>query len=138
MPKPIASTAMSSIGAQQRAAVRYAFWACAVAVLVLSLLPGEGIPLPTTGWDKADHLLAYAALAALGCLGWAERGRVVLSLLPALLLFGIAIEGLQGLTGYRSADANDVWAEVLGMVAGVIVAWIAGGLLSRVGSKRSA
>ncbi len=105
---------------QQQTFVRWAFWSCALVVLVLSLMPGEKIPLPTTGWDKADHLLAYAAMAALGCLAWPGR---ILAVLVSLLVFGIVIEGLQAMTGYRSAEVNDVWAEVIGLGIGAGVAW---------------
>ncbi|WP_418314690.1 VanZ family protein [Piscinibacter sakaiensis] len=121
------SPASSLLPLQQRT-LRWGFWICALVVLVLSLLPGEKIHMPTTGWDKADHLLAYMAMAALGCLAWPKR---VLLVLAALLLFGIVIEGLQAMTGYRSAELRDVVAELIGLAMGFGLAWGVGGLLAR-------
>ena len=50
----------------------WAFWICAAAVLVLSLLP-QAVPMPSTGWDKANHALAFGTLGVLGCLAWPQR-----------------------------------------------------------------
>ena len=45
----------------------WAFGSVVLVVLVLALMPT--VPhLPTTGWDKTNHLLAFAVLAWLGCL----------------------------------------------------------------------
>ena len=122
------TAARPSLFLQQQAVIRWTFWSCALGVLVLSLLPGDKIPIPTTGWDKSDHLLAYAVMAALACLGWSGR---TLLLMGGLLVFGIVIEGLQAMTGYRSAELFDVAAEGLGLGVGVVVAWVVGKVLAR-------
>ena len=41
--------------------------------------------------------------------------------MPALVLFGIAIEILQGLTGYRYLESMDMLANSLGVTIGVLV-----------------
>ena len=88
-----------------------AFWAAFVAVGVLSLLP-PALPLPTTGWDKANHVLAFATLALLGAACWpAHRVRVLL----ALAAYGGAIEVAQSLTGIRFAEWVDWAADVAGL-----------------------
>lgn len=96
------------------------FWRLALAgllivVLALSLLP-LGADVPTTGWDKANHLLAFATLAVLGCLAY--PGRIPATLL-ALLAYGALIEILQSFTDYRSAE----WADWLADAIGLIVGW---------------
>ncbi len=53
---------------------RRLFSICAVAVLVLSLLP-PSVPQPTTGWDKSNHLLAFGVLALLGVRAWTAAWR---------------------------------------------------------------
>ena len=87
---------------------RACFWMCVVAVLVLSLMP-PAPHMPSTGWDKANHLLAFAVLAWLGCSAWVLCG---------LLAFGVLIEGLQSLTPYRVAEWADLWADALGLALG--------------------
>jgi len=93
---------------------RRAFWFCALAVLVLSLMP-TAVQLPSTGWDKSNHLLGFAVLAALGCLAWPNRAARVLA---GLLAYGALIEGLQALTPYRFAEWGDLLADALGLLLG--------------------
>jgi VanZ family protein len=95
-----------------------AFSLCALAVLTLSLLP-QPDRLPTTGWDKTNHLLAFVTLAVLG--RQAHRARPV-RLAAGLVLFGGLIELLQGLTGYRSAEWIDWLADILGIGLGWLLA----------------
>lgn len=102
--------------------VRRAFWLCALAVLVLSLMPT--MPhLPSTGWDKSNHLLGFAVLAALGCLAWPGRAARVLL---GLLAYGVLIEGLQALTPHRFAEWADLLADAFGVALGWgLAAWLA-------------
>lgn len=96
---------------------RRAFWLCALAVLVLSLIPT--LPqMPSTGWDKSNHLLGFALLAVLGCLAWPGRAARVLL---GLLAYGALIEGLQALTPYRFAE----WAFFLAPSQRAVREWTA-------------
>lgn len=94
--------------------LQYGFWACLLVVLALSLLPLDET-VPTTGWDKSNHLLAYAVLAVLGCRAYPGQLPAVL---PGLLLFGGCVELLQSLTPYRLAEWGDFVANGLGILAG--------------------
>jgi VanZ family protein len=92
----------------------WAFGSVALVVLVLALMPP--VPhMPTTGWDKANHLLAFAVLAWLGIHAYPQR---MASVLSGLLAYGALIEILQSFTTYRSADWHDLWADGLGLVLG--------------------
>ncbi|MFS2204964.1 VanZ family protein [Variovorax sp. Varisp36] len=86
-----------------------------LAVLVLSLLPAS-VPLPTTGWDKSNHLLAFAVLGWLGRWSWPCRTPTVLG---GLLLYGAFIELLQSLTPDRVAELADLVADVFGLILGM-------------------
>ena len=44
---------------------RLAFGGCMLVVMALSLMPAE-VPMPSTGWDKSDHLLAFFVMTLLG------------------------------------------------------------------------
>ena len=93
---------------------RWAFWVCALAVLVLSLMPV--VPhMPSTGWDKSNHMLAFAVLAVLGL--WGYPGRMVVLLL-GLLAYGGLIEVLQSFTPDRFAEWADLLADALGLIVG--------------------
>jgi VanZ family protein len=96
---------------------RWLFALCALAVLVLSLLP-PSTPLPSTGWDKSNHLLGFAVLAWLGLRAYPRR---VLAVLAGLVLYGGMIEVLQSFTPYRFADWIDLVADALGVGMGYAV-----------------
>ncbi|MCC6521677.1 MAG: VanZ family protein [Polyangiaceae bacterium] len=101
--------------------LRLAFAAALVVVLALSLWPLPEPPPLHTGWDKTDHLAAFVALGLLGLPSWpGERVRVA----GGLLAYGVLIEVLQGLTGYRMADWRDFVADAAGVaLAALLLAW---------------
>lgn len=90
---------------------------CMLAILVLSLLPPSG--LPTTGWDKSNHVLAFAVLALLSHGAW--PGRTVIAL-TGLFAYGGLIEVLQSFTPDRSADFTDLIADAIGLASGAVLA----------------
>jgi VanZ family protein len=97
---------------------KLAFWLCALAVLVLSLGPVSP-QLPTTGWDKSNHLLAFCVLTTLGRQAYPARP---LQIIIGLMLYGGAIELLQMLTPDRYAEWLDWLADVLGIAFGHVLA----------------
>ncbi|OGA36400.1 MAG: hypothetical protein A3F75_03380 [Betaproteobacteria bacterium RIFCSPLOWO2_12_FULL_64_23] len=90
------------------------FWGCAMAVLVLSLMPIVPHP-PTTGWDKGDHFLTFAVLTILGCRAFPAH---IAAVLAGLLVYGGLIEVLQSFTPYRLAEWGDLVADSLGIIVG--------------------
>ena len=88
------------------------------AVFYLSLTPYP--PQPVTFWqaDKIEHALAYGLLMLWFCQIYRQRSsRMLLALL--LVAMGIAIEYLQGETGYRMFE----YVDMLANAAGVLVGW---------------
>lgn len=96
------------------AALKTAFWAAAAAVLFLSLAPTSP-ELPSTGWDKSNHLFGFLTLALLGLPAYPSRR---LQVVIGLLLFGGLIELMQALTPYRFAEWADWLADGLGVGIG--------------------
>lgn len=92
-------------------------WLGLIITLLLSLLP----PVQMESGDHADkivHLTGYALLM----FWWAQvitHQRWKLAV--AVVLFGLAIEGLQGLTPNRMPDLLDALANS----AGVLIGWLA-------------
>lgn len=75
--------------------------------------------MPTTGWDKSNHVLAFAALAFLARKAWPGRSWLVLS---SLLAYGAFIELLQAFTPDRYAEWSDLWADGVGLLIGAAAA----------------
>jgi VanZ family protein len=95
-----------------RLAARLALLAC---VLIISYLAFAPLPEPPGfDWDKTNHLVAFATLAALADLGW--PGRAAMPWRIGLLLgYGLLIELVQGQLEYRSASVLDFAADALGI-----------------------
>lgn len=96
---------------------RAAFTLALLAVLTLSLLPAS-TPLPSTGWDKTNHLFAFSTLMVLG--RWAFPGRAML-VFSGLVAYGGLIEILQSFTPDRYAEWSDLLADSIGLVVGEII-----------------
>lgn len=97
--------------------LKSSFWTCAVAVLVLSLIP-TAPELPSTGWDKSNHFLGFGVLAGLGLLAYPARS---VTLFVGLLAFGGLIEVLQSFTSYRLAEWADLLADGVGVVGAYVI-----------------
>jgi VanZ family protein len=98
-------------------------WAAAmaftmVAVLALALTP----PNDKLGWfphsDKFEHALAFAVLTVMGRFAWP---RALAPVAVAMVVYGVAIEVLQGSFTARTASVADVLADVAGIAIGLWV-----------------
>jgi VanZ family protein len=95
------------------------------AVFFVCLQPGLGPPVPA-GFDKLEHLAAYVLLA-LWFTGLVARGRYW-AVGAGLLALGLLIEVLQWRMNLgRSAEALDMFANMLGVGVGITIALLATG-----------
>lgn len=92
-------------------------WLWVVCVFVLSLMPVPPQPLVFDFSDKLEHALAYALLMLWFCQLYSGHARIRLFLV--LVVMGVCIEFLQGLTGYRYFE----FADMLANTAGVLIGW---------------
>ena len=83
---------------------------------ILSLIPAPAVG----GSDKLLHFLTYAALSGVFATLTRSASKVLLAAI-LLILYGIAIEFAQGLTGYRMFEPADMRANSGGVVAGVLL-----------------
>jgi VanZ family protein len=99
---------------------RPAFWALLLCVAVLSLMPTGYLPPQVFSlWDKAQHALAFAALAGLGLRAYPRHRWQVAA---GLLVFGAGIELAQAATGWRHGEWADWLADAVGLAAGATLA----------------
>lgn len=96
----------------------------ALAVCLLAFDPHPPQRLDT-GWDKGNHVLAFAALGALAELAfgptWLRRRAAALG----LLAFGAFIEAVQSTLPARSAEWPDLLADGAGIAIGMLsAAWV--------------
>lgn len=104
-----------------------------VAVLVLCLVKTDGLPeikesflgLPM---DKILHFLMFFPFVILGGFSFINtesKTRHILLILCILTVSGMGIaagtEQLQAMTGYRTCDINDYYADVAGILTGSII-----------------
>ena len=108
---------------------RGAFYVGLVLVIVLSLIPQQHTLAQHT-WDKANHALAYGALAIAGGIGF--RGLRPLALVGlGLLALGASLELAQSALPDRMASFHDILANVVGIVLGSLLAAGANALLPK-------
>lgn len=93
----------------------------AYAALIVWLSLASQPPQPSfLLWDKAQHFLAYAALA--GWFGAVYRRSVYFLIVAAAVALGIGLEFIQGWSGIRQFEPGDMVANSLGALAGVLAA----------------
>ena len=92
-------------------------WGMVFLVAVLSLIPSPQVLGPMLPSDIVIHLLAYSSLMLwFGCIYSTGRRYLVLGL--GLILIGIVLEFLQGMTSYRSFEYKDMLVDVFGVLLG--------------------
>lgn len=99
---------------------RIGFYAVAVFVGALSLVPGRALP-PTQVSDKVEHLLTYAVLGLIGVATARSGTRAACSIL-GIIAFGAAIEVLQIFSPGRYAEVGDGLANAAGALIGGAIA----------------
>lgn len=105
-------------------------WLLIALVVYLSLTPSPPTPLTFDNSDKLEHALSYMVLSFWFCqLYRLPQARLVVII--ALTGLGVALEYVQGWTGYRSFDVLDMLADSVGIALGwLLVLTPLGGLLA--------
>ena len=102
---------------------RVLFILIAGAVAYLALIPAPPVVIDT-GWDKANHMLAFGSLAFTACLSCRSSNAKRVLLLGLLFGYGGLIEILQMSVPSRAAEWADLLADTVGIAAGAGVAAI--------------
>jgi glycopeptide antibiotics resistance protein len=106
-------------------------WIFVMAAVIVCLLPGCSVALPTYN-DKLMHALGYIALV-LWFTGIYPRTRYLV-IATLLFLMGVAVEFLQEwMHAGRQRDMNDVVANGAGIVIGIVLSLtVLGGWMQKV------
>jgi len=92
------------------------FFLALVLFTILALIPAPSVPQAIQFWDKAQHTLAFAVLAVIGCCAFPSRVKLVA---VGLLVHGALIEVLQStLTTTRFGDIFDWFSDAIGILVG--------------------
>lgn len=96
------------------------------------LWPRPPASLDLIGWDKANHALAFAALALTALLGRRGPGAGgAIAWMLALVAWGGALELMQAQLPPRQGDWADLAANAVGVGLGALLAGALGARLSR-------
>ena len=101
--------------------LRWLLLLLAAAITFLALVPAPPRQLDL-GWDKLNHLAAFAALGLCAMFGWRNSRAARFSVLLALLAFGGAIELVQLRIPNRSGTWTDLGADAIGIGLGALLA----------------
>ena len=81
---------------------------------LIALPPGQPV-----GFDKLNHLLAYAAIC--GWFGSCVHRRWLFAVILFAVCWGVLMEFLQSRTGYRTFEYYDMLANTLGALIGAVL-----------------
>lgn len=92
-------------------------WSMVFLVVIMSVIPSPDVLDVLTTRDKLVHLVAYSVLMLwFGCIYSSGRRYLILGLV--LILLGIVLELLQGMTSYRYFEYKDMIVNGLGVFIG--------------------
>jgi len=90
------------------------FWLCMLVISWLVVAPQDELP-PVRLWDKAAHVLAFAALMLLCAVAYRKRFSLA-RIAMLLFIFGVGIEMVQYLLPYRQFSLLDMLANSVGIL----------------------
>ncbi len=94
-------------------------WAGVIGLSVISVTPREFLPpIGIHMWDKLQHVLAYAVLAAMGGLAYPAK-KYLAVLFVGLIVLGGALEIAQAYVPNRDPGLGDAVANALGAAIGL-------------------
>lgn len=104
-------------------ALRFAAIACALVIIVGSLLPNNaGLPTPRLS-DKLNHVIGYGVLTALGVMAWRHRDRLIC--VGLIFVQSGMVEILQAAMRLgRTGGLDDMVANVIGIGLGTVAGLI--------------
>ena len=121
MPVPPPPASGASFGVS-RSVARFALFSGVLLVCLIAFNPHTR-GLPSTGWDKLNHLLAFTSLGLAAWWGYPTGRWLGFGTLRG---FGVLIELVQLQIPGHSAEAADVLADLLGLAAAALGARLVG------------
>lgn len=88
-------------------------------IIVLSVIPDTITPFSAS--DKFLHTLAYAV--SMLWFGLCFKRERLLAIGAGLVILGVALEVIQGRTGYRTMSLGDIIANFTGVIIGLVISF---------------
>ena len=93
-------------------------WCGVLTVIFLTLMPKPPSVPGFLSWDKAQHVIAYA-----GLMWWYRQSfSPQIGWIVFMVVLGVGLECIQGMTDYRYFEYADMVANSLGVICGVLLA----------------
>ena len=80
--------------------------------LKTGILPEVDVGIPL---DKVFHILGFGWITCFALMAYSQR---VSFIIVGLFLYGLLIEAVQGISGWRTAEGADVMANIIGILFG--------------------
>ncbi|MBN2419751.1 MAG: VanZ family protein [Deltaproteobacteria bacterium] len=90
-------------------------------IIVLSVIPDPDTITPFSASDKFLHTLAYAV--SMLWFGLCFKRERLLAIGAGLVILGVALEVIQGRTGYRTMSLGDIIANFTGVIIGLVISF---------------
>jgi len=98
---------------------KISLYTATVSIYILALIPLEIAEIATPLWDKTNHFIAFFVLSILLKLSYKLKSTTIFCI---LFIYGVFIELSQLLfTTTRFGEVNDVVADVIGILIGLVV-----------------
>ena len=98
---------------------RFCFYFALLSISLLAVLPQQQLVV-TTGWDKANHALAFFVLLWLLDYAYPAASLWVKKILP-LLIYGLLIECVQSQIPGRYLSLLDFFSDIVGLAAYLLI-----------------
>jgi VanZ family protein len=96
------------------------FWFTFLALTFLFLVPVQYLASDVFDWwDKLQHALAFGVLTLLGLVAYGRSPTFIMWIVIAMVIYGVLIEIVQALSGWRYGELSDWIADLVG----VAIAW---------------
>ena len=99
--------------------IRFCFYSALLSISLMAVLPQQHMVI-TTGWDKANHALAFFVLLGLLDYAYPAANLWIKKIIP-LIIYGLLMELVQSQIPGRYVSSLDLLSDVVGLAAYILI-----------------